>query len=200
MRKRRFLLLDGHTPIINKQVLELKRVILSEGDQVHIISPDEKSFGDILIIPHFEGFNTTTAAFCPHFSVPPPCSGSDQWVEFFRVNLLSYYVKKGIPLCGIGSGACILYSEVLKGKLDWIDGSIEPFRGDAANFKFPNGSWDFYRGNVLGLPELNEDTVSEIRRHFFSTKNGGGDGSVPAEVPLTPPRTPLLLQKREDRP
>ncbi len=167
--------------------------------KVRILMPDDKSIVDLLILPDTGGLNCV-GPFFPHFDVPPVYPGQDQWMEFFRVNFLNYWVNKNVPIVGIGSSGLMLYHHVLGGKLDLVDGEIEPFRDPSlAHFYHQTGdNWTFKGNNILGIyREMEpEDLIIMIGKAFPKPETTGNEGLQPAMVPAIPPPPPLKASER----
>jgi len=49
--------------------------------------------------------------------MPPNIPPQDQGVEWFRLNSLHHYVKREMPILGIGYSAYLIFAEVLGGRL-----------------------------------------------------------------------------------
>jgi hypothetical protein len=154
-------------PRFAQEELRIKTLFLMEGDACYSIGPNKRLHVDVLIIPDSEGLNCTTSAFYPHHKVPAHYPGQDQWAELFRLMSADWYVKKRIPIVGIGTGALLLY-DILGGKIQFVNNELEPIRSD--NFDFPDSHWGFAKDIYVGLPDIPDDMdfyrkVSKLARN-----------------------------------
>lgn len=198
-------ILLGHSQISVRQALAWKNFLFSQDEKVRLLSPDEKCPCDVLIIPNSGGYNTNSAAFLPHFRIPPPYPGQDQYYEFFMRNTLDWYAKKEIKMAGTGTGRCMIYEQVLKGKLDWsVKNTPDPlvcFHDIKCNvsWKEDNFTGEFVMGFENSDMDLIEDQYYDILKHFFTNLgNGNGGTKVPDPNPKAP--VPLLLKEKEPKP
>ena len=103
---------------------------------------------DVLIIPDSGGYNLTSMGCTPHMKLPNSLyKGQDQYVEAFRIQSLEFYFKSGTILVGLGTSACLLYDDLLGGKLEFVNGRLQPISGKClfvADY--------FLSSNVLGYP------------------------------------------------
>lgn len=196
-KKRLVLILE---PLGESDTKSMKIEVLTSGERVRILSPDELTPGDVLIIPDTGGFNLNTSGIYPHFTVPPAFTqGQDQWVEFFRVNdVLRWYLDKKIPVIGYGTSALLLYTEALGGKIGFDGRNIIPFKSNTSKGYFYNDT-DFegttkQGGQVKGIRYFNPDTFMDDVYDMISPSGPQG-----AKVPVSvPPVKPSLTNKNEN--
>lgn len=79
---------------------------------VKLLDYTDTSNVDILIIPHGGGLNPCLPCFGDHMFQNNMCSE----MEFWRIHYMDKYIDRGIPIIGIGDGACLLYQK-LGGKI-----------------------------------------------------------------------------------
>lgn len=195
----RVAILEYANPNLAADTSRLATTLRLQSVTVNLIACTVKQRFDALILPDTGGFDCTSSAFYPHSKYPPNHPGQDQAMQFFTKYTLDWYIKKKIPILGIGSGGLIIWSEVLRNKLDYVikDGSIEPFHmSDTTKelMEFPDsqtGDWSFFVGIYAGLPQEPEyEDYYEILSRLIRQADGPGRlATVP--VPLTP--APLTL-------
>lgn len=193
-------ILRTHSSIHQEQ--RLTEAFLLDKRDVRIIMPNDKTIVDCLILPDTGGLNCV-GPFFPHFDVPPVFPGQDQWMEFFRINFLNYWINKKVPIVGIGTSGLMLYHHVLGGKLDCMDGEVEPFRDPNVAFFYHNNgdNWTFKGDNILGIyRELEpDDLVILIGKAFPKPEKADDGGLHSVTVPTIPPIVPLQMKNSKEK-
>lgn len=138
--------------LIPTTIVELPFILDSFAGTAHtaqILLPHQRVDDlDVLILPDSGCYNLTSMGCTPHMKLPNSLyKGQDQYVEAFRIQSLEFYHKKGTILVGLGTSACLLYDDLLGGKLEIVDGKLQPIPGKALF------SADYFlSSNVLGYP------------------------------------------------
>lgn len=102
----------------------LRKLFQADGWDVVKIEPDRKYYSDkaVVLVPDTGGLNTTVQYFISD-AATPALAGQDNAIEYFRLNMLQWYVKKNMPILGIGTSAYLIFAELLRGKIMWgMDG------------------------------------------------------------------------------
>jgi len=101
--------------LLAEHVHQLRMLFIVNGWQVQLLEHGTRTYHPraVLIIPDTGGINTNVSYFTsPAPGIPP----QDQGVERFRLHDFHYWVKKGVPILGLGYSAFLTFAE-LGGKL-----------------------------------------------------------------------------------
>lgn len=200
MRKR-LILLEPFRRETSAHVHYVRMLFLSNGWEVQKISPDQKTYHEngILLLPDSSGLNGCVS-YCMDEDawMPPNIPAQDQAVEFFRLNVLKYYINKGIPILGLGYSSLLTFAEVLGGKL--IFGQDGMSRG-AQKYKIVDDDGVFYStvpGKICAgfdqyAPfEYGEELV--VTAEKLLSHHGGNKTTVTVTVPKPdPPKNTKLV-------
>lgn len=127
---------------------------------------------DLLLLPDSEGYNLTTLGCTPHMKLPHSgFEAQDQYVEAFRVQSLEFYYRKNTVIVGLGTSACLLYDDLLNGKLTIVKGTLQPFTTDKASFeKSPIPT--FVADTLIGMWTIANDAWSlDLLEHALSVRS-----------------------------
>jgi len=179
--------LTAVNPDLLREEHRIKIAFLTEGDNAYSINPTIKNRVDALILLDTGGYNCTTAAFYPHLRVPPPVKGQDQWYEAFRLYSLEWYIKKRIPIIGIGTSGLMLW-EALGGKIEWFDNQLVPAKDHNKAVFSKSSSWDFSHDVFFGFEDMPMD--KDLYALIYKVKSDLDQealASVPVPASTTPP-------------
>ena len=139
-----------------QQIHQLRLLFNKNGWEVRKIEPYDRIYNPraVLLIPDTGGLNCNMEYMLEMANTPP----QDNGIEYFRTHTLHYYVKKNIPILGLGTSAYLTFAEVCSGKLlfgnDGLSCGASKKKTDVYNDHFvgPNCGGLFQFG-------LNEDLV-----------------------------------------
>lgn len=170
---------------------ELVDFLHSKECDVNLLMPYQKTQiedGDPILILDSGGINANTAPFYPYFAKPPKVAPQDQWLEFFRCNMLEYYTdKQKAKIIAIGYSALMVFGQ-LGGKIEMGDNDLMPTVRGVPNldYKIQGDSYELQKGNkFLGLSKLKLDGNFYAKIVSFCTKHTNlesNEGSVTVVV------------------
>ena len=180
-------------PYCDVDAISLRNFFLDAGWDVSIISPDEKHFHkrSVLLLPDTGGINANVSYFTREAKLPPNVPTQDQAMEFFRLETLSWYLKKReqgtarIGVLGIGYSAFLTFAECLGGSLYKNEDKLV-FGHTTAVVDIEHDWFHSKTHRVAGL--VQPPSMSHILK-MAELLLKGGDGSV---VPVTVPNKPRL--------
>lgn len=191
-------LLTAADPSLLAEEHRLKLLFLLEQDNAFSVNPHKLVQVDVLILLDTGGINCTTKGFYPHLKIPPNIKGQDQWYEAFRIYCLDWYIKKKIPIVGIGTSALLLYSEALNGKIHYQEGELVPEKDhDKALFESGSG-YNFTTPYYVGLLEMPQD-MDFYRIVHRLYKQRVSDNNAAIEVAVGVPKTPPPIQATNEK-
>jgi hypothetical protein len=178
-------------PYADCGTLEIRNYFLDREWQVVTISPDQKHYHpkSVLLIPDTGGINANISYFKRESKLPPNIPPQDQALEYFRVETLSWYMKKQDEgkgkngILGIGMSAFLTFAEVLGGSVYRKDG--EMCFGHTTTDSEVNER--FFHNRQKRVAGLVSPTLGDIYNMATTLLKGGdGEDAVPVMVPKSP--------------
>jgi hypothetical protein len=154
------------------QVHQIKTLFQREEWYVEKLQPYTKIYNPnaVILIPDTAGLNVNMEYVKTKF--PPIFPPQDPGLEYFRLNFLHYYVKKKMPILGIGTSSFLIFAEVCKGNLifgadglSWGATKLPNVDTNTNNFVGP------YCGGLLNF-SINED-LCEFAEALLPRPDGG---------------------------
>lgn len=167
-------------------------VTVRSKEHIRLVTCDELSIYDLLVIPDCNGYDLTSEAFFPHHSIPMDYVGPNQFVSRFGIYSLPYYIRKGIKILGFGHSAFLLWDKGLQNKLTFSTGELELLHAgqpEAGITMYPENDSNtiFKSPNMWGVKRFvrKPEFYSQLMR-FINQVNAGNHGND------TPPITEEL--------
>lgn len=172
--KKRILLVETYTRL--KHAGKIADLFRSYSDfEVKRLGPDDKHKHPncVVLLPDV-GINANISYFLSSGSIPPNVPPQDQLLEYWKLNMMGYYVNNKIGICGIGHSAFLIFAELLKGQLMFGKDGLQPTGDIHKTAKWDDDLSHFTARQPLCAgytgTELDEDFVVFVDQHFFDNK------------------------------
>jgi len=158
------------------QVHRLKQLFLQEEWKVEKLQPSTKLYSTnaIILVPDTAGLNCNVSYVKSAFI--PTIPAQDAGVEYWRLNLMHYYVKKRIPILGIGTSACLIFGELCGNLIYGRDGLS--FGAPRKDRVIDSGNDWFIGKNCAGMQTFQVDENLSMFAEALLPKAPDGDSAM----------------------
>lgn len=178
-------------PYADCGTLEIRNFFLDREWQVVTISPDQKHYHprSVLLLPDSGGINANISYFKRESKLPPNIPPQDQALEYFRVETLSWYMKKQEEgkgrngILGIGMSSFLTFAEVLGGSVYRKDGEMR-FGHVTEDVEVYDSFFHHQKRRVAGI--VKPSLVDIYNMANLLLKGRDGEDAVPVMVPKSP--------------
>lgn len=170
-------------PYIDCGTISLRNFFLDNEWDVMFLSPDQKHFyqggKSVLLLPDTGGINANVSYFMREGRLPPDIPPQDQAMEYFRLNTLSWYLKKQeeqretIGVLGIGYSGFLIFAEALGGSL-MKDKSKLVYGHCEKDMDCNENYFHHVRNRIAGLLNPTHEEILRMANILVKKSDGGG--------------------------